>query len=238
MDRATGSWQMAAAQLFFPQRQCLNCGREISWPGFCAPCWQQAAALPRCPRCATFLLDGSHGPCLHCRAQRPAFVLARAAGLYQGELRANLRRFKYQQQTWLRRSFAAVLARLYQQEYAACGIEALLAIPLAAERLAERGYNQSALLAEALAPELKLPVWPEALRRVKETPPLAAEGPGQRQQLLRDAFAAQAAVAGKKLLLVDDIYTSGATCRAAAQVLRQAGAAEVYVLTVAAGRQE
>lgn len=148
-------------------------------------------------------------------------------------MRNRLRAFKYQEQTWLRRPLSRLLAQTYQQHYAGLRFDAVLPAPLSASRLKQRGYNQSELLSSLLAAETGLTHNSRLLRRVKDTPPLATYNGSQRQALLQQAFAASTKAEGLTLLLIDDIYTSGATLTACAAVLRAAGARQVYGLTVA-----
>lgn len=221
----------ALAQLFFPQRHCPLCGALTGKPGPCAACEQRQRALTPCAVCAAFVREQEL--CNDCAARRPRFSQARAAWPYTGVLRDNLRRFKYREQTWLRRPLAGLLADTYGRYYADIRFDAVLPVPLAPSRMRARGYNQSELLSRNLAAQLQLPHDTGLLTRVLDTPPLASYNGPQRRALLQKAFVAKAA-AGKTLLLIDDIYTSGATMNACAAVLCAAGAHEVYGLTVAA----
>jgi ComF family protein len=219
-----------AARLLFPQRHCLMCGALAAAPGLCAVCAAQAAALPRCEICAAFV--PLPGLCSACAAHKPLFTQARAAAPYAGQLRGHLLAFKYYKKTWLRRPLAALLCQTCEQHYRNLAFSAVLPAPLAPSRLKARGYNQSALLAGLLAAEFGLPQQPGLLQRVRDTPPLSSRNGEQRRALLRQAFSAGEAH-GQTLLLVDDIYTSGATLNACAAVLLAAGAQAVYGLMVA-----
>jgi ComF family protein len=111
----------------------------------------------------------------------------------------------------------------------------LVPVPLHRWRIWRRGYNQAALIASALARRSGLEARLDLIERVKPTPPLKGMGPSQRRDAVRGAFrvapAHKPAVRGRRVLLVDDVYTSGATANGCAGALRRAGAAEIGVLT-------
>lgn len=231
-------WQKAAAGIFFPQRRCVNCGALSVDDPLCPTCRSAQQQLRPCPHCATFIAatETADYCCAECRHERPPFLLARAPLLYQGYLRDQLLNFKYHQQPGLRRGLAAALVEAARYYYAELDFDAVVPIPLAERRLQERGYNQAELLSHLLSRELQLPHHPEYLHRSKDTQPLAQLNRAQRELELRGAFQA-APVAGAKILLVDDIYTSGATMTTATRALLKAGAATVCAVTVAAGRE-
>jgi ComF family protein len=187
--------------------------------------------LPRCDICAAFVQ--TPGLCFHCATERPLFTQARAAAPYAGQLRASLHAFKYMEKTWLRRPLAALLAQTCEQHYSSIYFDAVTPIPLSMARFKERGYNQSEMLSKLLAAEFNLKHQPALLKRVLDTPPLASYDGDQRRTLLKRAFAAMPAE-GQTVLLVDDIYTSGATLDTCAAALFEAGAQAVYGLTVTA----
>lgn len=237
MDRAY-MWKKQAAAVFFPQRKCPLCG-GFSLRGACADCGRDLARLRPCPVCATFIAEteGEFYRCRDCRGSEPQFHQARAAAVYGGALRDNLLDFKYNGRTGLRRPLAELLLTAFRRYYSDMCFDAVTPVPLHAKRLRERGYNQAELLTYILAQELDLPHAPDLLRRIKDTPPLsAAANSRQRLELMRSAFAAATECLERRVLLVDDIYTTGATSSAAALALRRQGAASVHVLTVAAGR--
>lgn len=221
-------------QLLFPARQCLSCGATIHTPGLCPSCQQALRQLHRCRHCPSFLPQGVGTACPHCQEQPPPFVRALAAAPYRGLLRQRLLDFKYHEATYLRRPLAALLADCYEQELAALGIEAVVPTPLHPNRLAQRGYNQSELLSRTLAAEYRLPHYPQLLQRRLDTPPLHSYGRAERYRLMALAITTAAPCPPQHLLLIDDIYTSGATAQACARALLAAGAKQVSLLTVAA----
>ena len=179
--------------------------------------------------------DGSlSGPaqCLACRVDPPEFERARGAALYAGPLRQALHALKFRG----KRPLARPLAELVRSQCAAVlrsGGEALVPVPLARARLRERGFNQAELIADRLGDLIGLPVRRHWLARVRETPPQTDLPAEDRKTNVGGAFAARSGVAGHHVILVDDVLTTGATCRECARALRRAGARRVDVVTVA-----
>jgi len=230
-------WQKAAASIFFPQRFCLNCGKLSLDQPLCPDCSGLMNALHHCPYCASFIAatETAHYLCPDCRRKAPSFIKAVAALPYENDLREVLIAFKYQQKTGYRRPLAALLLDLYERYYADIPFDAIVPVPLHSERLGERGYNQAELLSRLLAEETGIAHRPEYLMRSNDTPPLAELGRKERMKVLRGAFKAQPESAGLRILLVDDIYTTGATAERCSHALCSQKAVSVHYLAVAAG---
>ncbi len=162
--------------------------------------------------------------------------MARTAAYYEEPLRGAIHALKYGGRTELAPPLARYLvAGLLRPEWAALllVLDAVVPVPLHASRLLERGYNQSALLAEPLAAHFGLPLEAGWIERCRATRPQVGLNAAQRSANVAQSFAARPAVRGRTLLLVDDVYTSGATLRACAEAACGAGAAAVYALTLA-----
>lgn len=232
-------WGQAAAEIFFPNCTCLLCAGPSGGRALCPGCQREVSRLRPCSICATFIPDTETGlyRCRNCRGQDQPFVLARAAAPYAGHLRRQILAFKYRNQVGLRRPLVELLALTWERYYADLTFDAVVPLPLSPARLSERGYNQAQLLSEPLAARLGLEHRPDWLLRVKDTNPLASLTRSQRERELRGAFQAAPQAQGQRLLLIDDIYTTGASVAAAAQAARKQGAASVHVLTVAAGAE-
>jgi len=222
--------------LVFPRR-CAGCDREPPGRGpFCAAC-EVALAEVRSPRCTIcgepFGRAGSDHPCGRCTRAAPPFRLARAPYLYGGPLADAIRRMKYAG----RPEIAASVAPLLFQEAEALVADVILPVPLSLRRLWSRGYNQSALLASRLARTVGRPLDTDSLRRVRDGPPQAGRARTARVEAVRKSFAVPRRrvnrIAGRRVLLVDDVLTTGATASAASRALLHAGASEVLVLTLA-----
>ncbi len=222
---------------------CLTCDSPVAQQGtLCAACWTGLTPLtqPFCARCGVpFLHAGQAGPgglCPGCLARPPSYGVARAALRYDEGARRLLLPFKHADRTELAGPLAARMARAGAALLARA--EVIAPVPLHWRRLVARRYNQAALLARHLARQARRPLIPDLLRRVRPTPALGDRGAAERAALLEGAFAVPASgarrIEGRRVLLVDDVMTSGATAEACARALLGAGATAVDVL--AAGR--
>ena len=220
----------AALELLFPSR-CLGCGHSGTF--LCEACAERLTpALP--PRCSHGWEPRSlAGECLACQLHPPAFDALRAAFVYDGLARDLVQALKYRGVTALAGRMGGLLAEAARRNGLAAGL--VVPVPLSGRRKRTRGYNQSEALAKALARELALPARPQALARRRHTPPQArSAGAEARRANVSDAFSAnEDAVAGRSVLLIDDVATTGATLSACASALREAGAASVWALTFA-----
>ena len=218
----------AALDLVFTP-QCASCRA----PGarLCAACH---AAIQRlgpqvCAECGHPL--NAHGRCRS--GGHPVKPLAglRSAASYAGPLQPALHRLKYKRDLILADTLARELADAWRRYALPAGT--VIAVPLAAERQRERGYNQAALLARGLADLARLPYQAEGLARVRHTPSQVGLTAEARRANVRGAFAARRdRVAGRAYILVDDICTTGATLTACAEALHQAGAKTIWGLTL------
>jgi ComF family protein len=202
---------------------------------FCLGCWQSLTFLgdPSCARCGLpFEYDGGAGTeCGACLADPPWFDRLRAAVAYGEVARKVALKLKYSG----RPAVAETLAHFMQRHLAEEDHEAILVpVPLHRWRIWKRGYNQSALIAQALAEHGGLAIEVDLIRRVKPTPPLKGMGRRERALTVRGAFAMREgvrdSVAGRTLVLVDDVYTSGATANACARLLKRSGARAVNIV--------
>lgn len=177
----------------------------------------------------------SAGPCGRCRRGLSAFARGASLGPYTGALRSVLHSLKYGQQTRAAERLAEALVEEPSVRELAAGGAVLVPVPLHPRRRQERGYNQSELLAQALGRRLGFPVASGALVRRKDTPPQTGLTAAARRRNVSGAFAVRrrALLASRLVILVDDIFTTGATVSTCARVLQAAGAREVRLLTVA-----
>ncbi len=209
---------MQALDLLFPPR-CVGCGRGGHW---------------FCPACVAAIVPAPAGD-VGLEPLAGLWVM----GLYEDPLRVAIQALKYEGRRQVAGPLGRLLAATYQQQMqrnAPAQFDTLLPVPLHPRRQAERGYNQAALLARRLAREAGLSLREDVLRRSRQTPPQVGLDRARRRANVAGAFTCppgHPALAGKTLLLVDDVCTTGATLAACAEALRAAGARDVWALTLA-----
>lgn len=209
---------------------CLLCGENSGSAPICPAC---AADLPHfsahhaCPCCGEVSTLGS--TCGRCLRRPPAFSRTQALWRYAFPADRLIQALKYRHCLPLGTWFGEILATTIDAK----DIDSIVPLPLHPQRLAERGFNQSVLIAEALGNCLNLPVDRDSLQRSRPTPPQAGQPYRRRQANVRDAFESCGKLSGQRLLLVDDVMTTGATLREAARILRLLGATEVRLAVVA-----
>lgn len=228
--------------LFYP-RSCAGCGGAVDGE-FHHLCWDCASAVPYvgppyCSLCGDPVdgkVDGDF-VCYFCSSHERFFDGARSAARYRGVLKDVLRRFKYDSALWVRSDLVRLLDACTRAHFDPDAIDAVCAVPLYPVKRRLRSFNQSQLLARSLARRLRKPLLSRCLVRVKPTPSQTNLTARQRATNVRDAFRTRnrRRLAGRSVLLVDDIMTTGATVSECARTLKQGGAAKVYVVTVARG---
>jgi ComF family protein len=223
---------------------CLGCSEIVEAPGaLCAVCWQgfSFVAPPHCARCAyPFAEDLGEGTlCGGCLARPPRYRRARAALVYDDKSRRLVLPFKHGDRTDIARACGGWMARAGAELLADADLVA--PVPLHWRRLLTRRYNQAQLLARIVvreaAPGSRTRLAPDLLRRRRWTGSQTGLHAKERRSNVRQAFDIHprwlATVAGKSVLLVDDVLTTGATVEACARVLQRGGARHVDVLTLA-----
>lgn len=253
--RKLNDFRRLLADSLFPWDKCLLCGRAVAAGGYiCEDCGRRLDSYERCSVCCCFLdlsaaeqsEQDSHF-CSYCRADRDGYIDEYYSALpYVDECREYLLALKYSD----RRQYAGPLGRYLaecllrgapsslpaEKFEKIVGADLVAEVPLHRTRLEERGYNQSALLAEVFGAGLGVPYLPKALQRHKQTVLQHRLSADERRQNTEGAFSAAkngSKVRGKRVILLDDIITSGSTLNNCAKVLKELGAVEVYGVTVA-----
>jgi ComF family protein len=229
--RTADTVRQTLLDLLFPPR-CVTC-RRVDEEWFCPACRSQVERIspPFCKRCGNAL---NSSQCPTCRALPLTIDGIRAAAFFEGKLRQAIHAFKYER----RPELARVLGEMLSDYLGAHPLpaDALTPVPLHPDRERERGYNQARLLAHALGDRHHLPVWDDALTRVRATRSQIELNAAERRVNVQGAFQAAPRVAGTRLLLIDDVCTTGATMDACGIALKARGAASVWGLAIARPR--
>ena len=223
--------------------ECAACGANLTddpVPFFCRRCWSSikplaGSACPRCGRPFASAVALTYSPahlCRACRLRRPAYTGAWSLYPYEPPLQDAIRLFKYHGKVALADALGDLMLAALRQPP---DVDLIMPVPLHPSRLREREFNQSLLLADRLNRRLHLPLSHTNLVRLRRTEPQTEFSRAERLKNLRKAFAVLRPdeVTDKRVLLVDDVMTTGTTVNECAKALRKAGAADVYVGTLA-----
>ncbi len=229
------------ADLFFPPR-CVTCGALLEEHGplpFCPPCTAGIRFIhsPLCPRCGIPYPapEGEDHLCGECLVTARPYAIARAVGRYEGTLLTAIHLFKYRGKIGIGRVLGRIMADFAAGQWDMRVFSAIMPVPLHRKRLRERGFNQAVILAREIAKRSSLPLDFMTLKRQLFTAPQVGLGREDRSANVRGAFTVQqpAKVAGRRILLVDDVATTGSTLAECALALMRAEAEAVAVLTLA-----
>lgn len=246
MNPALKSWLDAALGFFYPN-VCQLCGvvKATAGEGYvCASCWSQPGGIhfiqpPFCERCG-LPYEGditTTFECSNCREMDLHFSSARAAVAAQGLVLEVIHRYKYQQALWFEPFLADLLARQAVPQINPADWDVIVPIPLHPLKLREREFNQAGRLATLLGRATQISVKKHLVQRVEPTRTQTRLTRTERAENMRGAFLAKATdeLTGQRVIIVDDVLTTGATASSCARALREAGAAEVAVWTLARG---
>jgi ComF family protein len=240
---AVKPWLEATLGFVYPQ-VCQLCGaqRATAEEGYvCSRCWQGVRFIkpPFCDRCG-LPYEGAittRFECSNCREMDLHFRFARSAVVADGVTLEVIHRYKYQRALWFEPFLADLLLRATLPELRQGDWDMIIPVPLHPTKKREREFNQAERIAALLGRTMDLPVNTKAIRRVEPTRTQTQLTREQRAANVRKAFALRNGddLAGTRVIVLDDVLTTGATTSACARVLRQAGVADVCVWTVARG---
>ncbi len=218
--------------------------KEWNNPYICRICWKKIRLIddPVCPCCGlpfkseVALIKSPDFLCGECREKRRYFTKAIAVGVYEGTLSEAIHIFKYQKRQAMAKYLNAMVTDVLLQRLSDSNI--IIPVPLHKKRLSERGFNQSLLIAHHISKRFSIPLCIDGLQRIRWTRPQIELTRDERLRNVRGAFAIGAqnvapVFKNKKIILVDDVYTTGATVNECAKVLKKAGVKEVIVFTLA-----
>jgi ComF family protein len=213
--------------------RCAGCGTIVgTLHSFCPECWTgiEFLGLGGCGTCGLPLSGTEMDCCAACLADPPRIERARAAVAYDDMTRGLALKLKYGRKVAVAKTMARFMAPLVE---AGDGRAILAPVPLHRARLWQRGFNQSAIVARELSRSIGLAHDPMLLKRTKSTPPLRGMSGSERRRVVAGAFAVRdpAAVAGRTVILVDDVFTTGSTADACARTLLNGGAARVHLVS-------
>ncbi len=220
---------------------CAGCQRMDRQPqsSWCSRCWNQIpwVVSPLCPRCGRPFRDSPDSPdhlCGECIESSYHFDSARSAVAHEGIVRTRIHQFKFDAQL----GWVPSLVELLEIAHTGLGLpapELVLPVPLHTKRLKQRGFNQSGLLAGELARKLRVPVSFDTIVRKNRTQPQTRLNRSERLKNVKGVFELAGAqrVRGRRILLVDDVFTTGTTLSECARTLKKkGGASEVHAITV------
>ena len=227
----------------FPQR-CIGCDNVLEpWEkenGVCTSCIKNGkvklAKEPLCKKCGRGLVDETMEYCERCKKHSHIFIQSKSVYFYTGGARDGMYRFKYSNRRGYARTYAKTAVKMHSRWLRNISPDMIIPVPMYRKKERIRGYNQATVFAKALSKEINIPCRDDYLIRIKNTKALKLQDATERQKNLQDAFQVKDfGVKYKTVLLVDDIFTTGATADEASKALLSAGVERVYIMTVCVG---
>lgn len=228
---AAGLINSIAGILFPSECPCCRARTDnLRYAPFCTKCWSAIGKYsgPACSICSAPFSSSHGGICSDCMRRRPSFSRAMSYGLYKDELASAIHFYKFHGIRRLHRPLGRFLL-----DFDLEGVDAVVPVPLSIRGLRERGFNQSLLLAKIVSDRSGIPLIIDGLLKISDTPPQIGLSARKRRTNLKGVFETVRDFPGMRLLLVDDVMTTGATANECSLRLRKAGAEDVTVLTLA-----
>ena len=175
--------------------------------------------------------------CADCSRHEAAFEQGRSLWIHKEPVSSAIYRLKYKNKRYYGEIFAEELVNRFSRQIRIWGIQEIVPVPLHKKRMKKRGYNQAAVIADVVAGKMNIPVKNDAVRRVVNTKPMKELDDTERIKNLKNAFCiAKGYIPKQRILIIDDIFTTGNTIHRVAETLKNAGAEKVYFLTISIGQ--
>jgi ComF family protein len=218
--------------VLYPAR-CPACGDpsdSFATSPICRECWSDITPYdgPKCRICAEPFTSELAELCGTCMSTDPVVKATVCYGIYDEALRESIHRFKFSSQKRLARPLAGLLSTLELPD-----VDLMVPVPTSPRGLRERGFSHTLLLSRSLSKERDIPVVTGLLYKKKETPPQVGLSRAERLTNLRGAFSTKRKLKGERVLIVDDVITTGATIRECAKAMRKAGAGDIHATALA-----
>ncbi|TAN41160.1 MAG: ComF family protein [Nitrospirae bacterium] len=227
----------AVINILFPSAcpVCKNDSDGFLHAPFCASCWAKIEPYkgPACPVCGEPAVSGHASVCGHCIKNKQPFTKVFFYGIYDGVLKEAIHRFKFCGTRRLGNPLGAFLLQAVLERTTMQNIDCIVPVPMHKTGLIERGFNQTAALAAVISEKTGTPLLNNALVKNRITRPQYELDRDERQKNLKGAFSSSGTINGLRVLLVDDVVTTGATVRECAKTLRKKGAADVCIAALA-----
>lgn len=224
---------------FLWPKVCPFC-EKIYTQGICENCKETIKELnvkePYCLQCGKPIVNANAALCKDCQTSKRYFNEGRALWCHTAVVRKSIYRFKYYNQRDYGLTFAKEMSKELKQTIKRWNPQVIIPVPLCQRRRRERGFNQALILAKQLGETEKIPVR-EWVSRIKETSPQKELDKKKRKKNIEDAFLFKAPLPLQRVLLIDDIFTSGSTINEIAKTLKKQGVLEVYFITISIGQE-
>lgn len=239
---ALAAWIGKGIDFVYPRR-CPVCGdilrRAKEWGYVCPECRRLLSYVepPVCLKCGKHIDNEEQEYCDDCRSVPKHFIRGYPVFVYDGAPRDSVIAFKYKNKREFADFYAEEIVRKYGDALKALDAEGIVPVPIHRSRFRRRGYNQAELLARGISKRLKLPCYSRELYRVEKTHVQKTLNDKERQKNLKNAFKRKRnGVKLNRIILVDDIYTTGATIEACTKVLLNTGVEQVYYVSICIGQ--
>ncbi len=228
-------------ELLFPPR-CPGCDEILTATdrkkSFCKSCLKNIKIVGNitCMKCGRPLKDATTEYCSTCAKTTHIFDKGYATFQYFGPMKSAMYRLKYSNKRCYCRAFAKYTAMLYRNEFSKQNFDAIIPVPMYKKKEKARGYNQAAVIAKALSKEFDIPILSNNIHRIVDTKPMKGLNPLERKENIQNAFKlSENTIQLNKVLIVDDIYTTGSTMDAISAVLKQHKVASIYCFCMCIG---